>query len=106
MAAANRAGPGSSARPGTSVVCRLRAGGRAAAPSLVWSEAGRCSVSTPSQVRFPGAGALRETGRLFALGLDVCRAMQRRPFQIREIIQQSWFIAIVTTLPTALVAIT
>ncbi|MFC7341676.1 MlaE family ABC transporter permease [Saccharopolyspora griseoalba] len=57
------------------------------------------------QARFPGAGGLRETGRLFALGLDIVRAFPSRPFQIREFIQQCWFIASVTILPTALVSI-
>ncbi|OLF11001.1 ABC transporter permease [Actinophytocola xinjiangensis] len=54
---------------------------------------------------FPGSGALRETGRLFALALDVIVQTFRRPFQVREFIQQCWFIASVTILPTALVAI-
>ena len=44
-------------------------------------------------------------GRLFALFLDVGRLMFRRPFQVREFIEQAWFIASVTILPTALVAI-
>jgi len=48
---------------------------------------------------------LRETGRLFALALDVVVNIFRRPFQVREFIQQCWFIASVTILPTALVAI-
>ncbi|WP_425468463.1 MlaE family ABC transporter permease [Prauserella rugosa] len=48
---------------------------------------------------------LRETGKLFALGLDVGRGIFQRPFQLREFIQQAWFIASVTILPTALVAI-
>ena len=52
-----------------------------------------------------GLGALRETGRLFALGLDVLRGIFQRPFQFREFVQQSWFIASVSILPTALVAI-
>ncbi len=52
----------------------------------------------------PAAG-IRESGRLFALGLDVARLSVRRPFQVREFIQQAWFIASVTILPTALVAI-
>jgi phospholipid/cholesterol/gamma-HCH transport system permease protein len=56
-------------------------------------------------VWFPGANALRETGRLFALALDVCREVPRRPFQWREFVHQCWFIASVTVLPTALVAI-
>src|SRR5688572_23220816 len=33
------------------------------------------------------------------------RALPKRPFQIREFIQQTWFVASVTILPTALVAI-
>lgn len=53
----------------------------------------------------PGAGGLRETGRLFALALDIARALPKRPFQLREFIQQCWFLASVTILPTALVAI-
>ncbi|MEU6263369.1 MlaE family ABC transporter permease [Saccharopolyspora shandongensis] len=39
------------------------------------------------------------------LGWEVLRAMPRRPFQFRECIQQAWFFASVTILPTALVAI-
>jgi phospholipid/cholesterol/gamma-HCH transport system permease protein len=53
----------------------------------------------------PGAGALRETGRLFALGIDVGVNVFKRPFQTREFIQQCWFVASVTILPTALVSI-
>ena len=53
----------------------------------------------------PAVGALRQSGNLFALGLDVLRALPRRPFQTKEFIQQSWFIASVTILPTALVSI-
>ncbi|MFP5335640.1 MAG: MlaE family ABC transporter permease [Actinomycetes bacterium] len=37
--------------------------------------------------------------------LDVLRAMPQRPFQVREFVQQSWFIASVTIVPTALVSI-
>lgn len=44
-------------------------------------------------------------GSLFAFGLDVGLAVFRRPFQFREFIQQAWFIASVTIVPTALVAI-
>ena len=49
--------------------------------------------------------ALREAGQLFALGLDTARASFRRGFQWREFVQQSWFIASVSILPTALVSI-
>ena len=44
-------------------------------------------------------------GKLFAFFLDVCKQLPRRPFQTREFIQQAWFIASVTIIPTALVAI-
>jgi phospholipid/cholesterol/gamma-HCH transport system permease protein len=44
-------------------------------------------------------------GKLFAFGLDVGRALFQRPFQLREFLQQAWFIASVTIIPTALVAI-
>jgi phospholipid/cholesterol/gamma-HCH transport system permease protein len=44
-------------------------------------------------------------GNLFAFGLDVGRGIFRRPFQFREFVQQAWFIASVTIVPTALVAI-
>src|SRR5215475_8234690 len=55
--------------------------------------------------RIPGIGALRQTGRMFALSLSVIRLTFKRPFQVREFIEQFWFIASVTILPTALVAI-
>jgi phospholipid/cholesterol/gamma-HCH transport system permease protein len=52
-----------------------------------------------------GAGALRSTGEFFGLAGSVARATFRRPFQLREFVQQAWFVASVTILPTALVAI-
>jgi phospholipid/cholesterol/gamma-HCH transport system permease protein len=54
---------------------------------------------------FPGVGALRNTGNFFALSLDTVRMLFRRPFQFKEFIDQSWFIASVTILPTMLVSI-
>jgi phospholipid/cholesterol/gamma-HCH transport system permease protein len=53
----------------------------------------------------PVTRALRQTGQLFALAVSVVRLTFRRPFQTREFVQQFWFIASVTILPTALVAI-
>ncbi|MFF3608958.1 MlaE family ABC transporter permease [Streptomyces sp. NPDC002463] len=50
-------------------------------------------------------GALRQTGRLFALAVEVSRAVFRRPFQLREFVEQFWFVASVTILPAALVSI-
>ena len=52
----------------------------------------------------PTAG-VQQAGRLFALFLDVFRLMFRRPFQWREFVEQSWFVASVTIIPTALVSI-
>jgi phospholipid/cholesterol/gamma-HCH transport system permease protein len=50
-------------------------------------------------------GGVRQAGRLFALFLDVARLTFKRPFQFREFIEQAWFIASVTIIPTSLVAI-
>jgi phospholipid/cholesterol/gamma-HCH transport system permease protein len=44
-------------------------------------------------------------GRLFAFAADTFLASFRGPFQLREFIQQAWFLASVTIIPTALVAI-
>ena len=57
------------------------------------------------EARFFGAGALRQTGNLFALAASVIRLTFKRPFQSRELVEQFWFIASVTILPTALVSI-
>ena len=59
------------------------------------------SSTTASRVLAPVGTA----GNLFAFGLDVGRGLFRRPFQVREFIHQAWFIASVTIIPTALVAI-
>jgi phospholipid/cholesterol/gamma-HCH transport system permease protein len=48
---------------------------------------------------------LAQVGNIFALFLDVVRKTFKRPFQLREFIEQSWFIASVSILPSALVAI-
>jgi phospholipid/cholesterol/gamma-HCH transport system permease protein len=59
------------------------------------------STTTTPRVLAPIAIA----GNLFAFALDVFRSLFRPPFQLREFLQQSWFIASVTIVPTALVAI-
>ncbi|MFE9326243.1 MULTISPECIES: MlaE family ABC transporter permease [Nocardia] len=46
-----------------------------------------------------------QAGNIFALFIDVMRKTFKRPFQLREFIEQSWFIASVSILPSALVAI-
>jgi phospholipid/cholesterol/gamma-HCH transport system permease protein len=48
---------------------------------------------------------VREAGSFFGLVVDVATAIPRRPFQLREFIQQAWFVASVTIVPTALVSI-
>jgi phospholipid/cholesterol/gamma-HCH transport system permease protein len=51
------------------------------------------------------ANALRHVGRMSALGLDAGRNMFKRPFQWRELIEQLWFIASVSIVPSALVSL-
>jgi len=55
----------------------------------------------------PGAPsrALSQVGRLLSLALDVLLWTFRRPFQTRELVEQFWFVASVSILPAALVAI-
>ncbi len=48
---------------------------------------------------------VRESGHFFAFCLDTLRGLFRRPFQVREMIQQAWFISSVSILPAALVSI-
>ncbi|TCO46680.1 MlaE family ABC transporter permease [Actinocrispum wychmicini] len=61
--------------------------------------------TTNKRSRVPGAAALAQVGRISTLAWEVLRASPRRPFQVREFVQQCWFFASVTILPTALVAI-
>ena len=73
------------------------------APTPAWLRGPDRIVSslTASRALAPVGAA----GKLFAFALDVGRALFRRPFQLREFLQQAWFIASVTIVPTALVAI-
>ena len=48
---------------------------------------------------------VRQSGHFFAFCLDALRAVPRRPFQVRETVQQAWFISSVSILPAALVSI-
>jgi len=56
-------------------------------------------------VKVSATGALRQTGDFFAFCLDALRGLFRRPFQVREFIEQAWFISSVSILPAALVSI-
>ncbi|MFI5780412.1 MlaE family ABC transporter permease [Nocardia sp. NPDC051570] len=60
---------------------------------------------TLARLRTPVESGFAQAGNIFALLLDVARKTFRRPFQWREFIEQSWFIASVSILPAALVAI-
>ncbi len=53
----------------------------------------------------PVTAGLREAGHFFAFCLDTLRGLFRRPFQVREMIEQAWFISSVSILPAALVSI-
>ncbi|GAA4427373.1 ABC transporter permease [Actinokineospora soli] len=55
--------------------------------------------------RTKALNGLREFGNMFAMGLDVFFGLFKRPFQVREFIQQFWFIASVSIMPAALVSI-
>ncbi len=51
------------------------------------------------------AGPLEGVGGLFAMSVDAARFTVRGPFQWREFLDQSWFVARVSMAPTLLVAI-
>src|SRR3954469_2326941 len=48
---------------------------------------------------------MKPVGEMFALFMDTIRYSFQRPFQTREFIDQAWFVASVTIVPTMLVAI-
>jgi phospholipid/cholesterol/gamma-HCH transport system permease protein len=51
------------------------------------------------------SGPLAAVGGLFSMSLDAFRYLFKRPFQTREFLDQAWFVARVSILPTLLVAI-
>src|SRR3954467_1221909 len=58
-------------------------------------------MATPGFVSRP----MKPVGEMFALFMDTVRYSFQRPFQTREFIDQAWFVASVTIVPTMLVAI-
>lgn len=65
-------------------------------------------AARPSRLAAFGEGVLnnlRGIGEFFGFALDVFFAIWKRPFQAREFVQQAWFIANVSVLPTALVSV-
>ncbi|MET4049681.1 ABC transporter permease [Rhodococcus sp. 1163] len=61
--------------------------------------------SSKKSVFAPAKAGIAQAGNIVELLVEVARNTFRRPFQFREFIEQAWFIASVTILPTALVAI-
>ena len=51
------------------------------------------------------SGPMQAVGGLFAMSADAVKFIFRRPFQWREFLEQSWFVARVSLAPTLLVAI-
>ena len=51
------------------------------------------------------SGAMQAVGGLFSMGVDATKFIFVRPFQWREFLEQSWFVARVSLAPTLLVAI-
>src|SRR6202007_3172192 len=51
------------------------------------------------------SGPMQSVGGLFAMSAEAVRFVFRRPFQWREFLEQSWFVARVALAPTLLVAI-
>ncbi|QGK70353.1 ABC transporter permease [Allosaccharopolyspora coralli] len=63
-------------------------------------------MSSPgASASVPLSAAFAQVGHLATLSWKVLRAMPQRPYHVREWITQAWFVASVTILPTALVAI-
>lgn len=51
------------------------------------------------------SGATTQVGSFYATALDTLRGLFRRPFQFREFVEQAWFVASVSIVPTLLMAI-
>jgi phospholipid/cholesterol/gamma-HCH transport system permease protein len=64
------------------------------------------AVASSDTGRMSAAGKpFREVGSYFALSLDILMQMVRPPFAFREFIQQAWFVARVSIVPTILLSI-
>ncbi|UAB98737.1 ABC transporter permease [Dactylosporangium vinaceum] len=49
--------------------------------------------------------AVTAAGLFFAFALDALRGLFRRPWQVREFVQQAWFVSSVSIMPAALVSV-
>ena len=66
-----------------------------------WPRPGQPVMITSATVARPAAAI----GAFFAMALDVLMAIPRRPFAVRELVLQSWFVARVSLLPTLMLAV-
>ncbi|MFI5909177.1 MlaE family ABC transporter permease [Dactylosporangium sp. NPDC051541] len=48
---------------------------------------------------------MKAAGLFFAFALDALRGLFRRPWQVREFVQQAWFVSSVSIMPAALVSV-
>jgi phospholipid/cholesterol/gamma-HCH transport system permease protein len=63
-------------------------------------------VELPAVIRsLTASKPIRGIGGFFAMALDTCMAIPRKPFAWREFLLQSWFVARVSLLPTLLLAV-
>ncbi|MGB3771059.1 MAG: ABC transporter permease [Rhodococcus sp. (in: high G+C Gram-positive bacteria)] len=60
---------------------------------------------SPGRSSSAARGVAASIGEFYALTLDTARALTVRPFQWREFVDQSWFIARVSLLPTILMSV-
>ena len=51
---------------------------------------------------FTAVSVLRGPGEIAAMTVDVTKRIFTKPFQLREFIEQAWFITSVTLMPTIL----
>lgn len=81
-----------------------RSAGRGAATAVIDAPNAVPPIPWPKQHNRT-ARAFIQLGSAFALALDVLRLTFKRPIQVREFIEQFWFVANVSILPAALVSI-
>ncbi|QJY50568.1 ABC transporter permease [Pseudonocardia broussonetiae] len=74
-------------------------------PRPAVASAGPRPAPRDAAVTAPLTRALTPVGRLFSLAADVVVSAFKPPFQLREYIEQTWFVTKVSALPTALFTI-
>ncbi|BBZ61868.1 hypothetical protein MMON_31690 [Mycolicibacterium monacense] len=69
------------------------------------SRAGKGMAAIESMSSAKAAKPIRALGGFFAMALDTLVTIPRRPFAWREFLEQSWFVARVSLVPTLMLAI-